>query len=51
MSEKFKKPKTRNYSWRELVEKLAGPEEPVPVYIFPQRKFFQNPHRPYGPKR
>ena len=51
MSEKLKKPRERVYNWRELVEKVAGPEEPVPVYIFPQRKYFQNPKRPYGPKR
>jgi hypothetical protein len=47
----LKKVKTRKYNWRELVEKAAGPEEPIPVYNFPKRKLYENPNRPYGPKK
>jgi len=47
-----KKPvRTRNYSWRDLCEKAAGPEQPILAYDFPRRKLFENPHRPYGPKK
>jgi len=45
------KVKTRNYSWKDLVDKAAGPEPKVPVYNFPKRKLYETPHRPYGPKR
>jgi len=51
LSQKFASPKERRYNWRDLVEKVAGPEEPIPVYIFPQTKIYENPKRPYGPKK
>ena len=50
------KVKTRNYNWRDMVERTVGVEEPIPVYTFSKgngrsRTFSENPHRPYGPKR
>jgi hypothetical protein len=45
------KVKVRNFPWKEFVDKAAGPEEPIPVYNFPKRKLYENPHRPYGPKK
>tara|TARA_S200000501_G_scaffold100841_1_gene94356 strand:- start:5812 stop:5955 length:144 start_codon:yes stop_codon:yes gene_type:complete len=47
----MEKVKTRKYLWRQLVDKAAGPEEPIPVYNFPTRKFYENPKRPYGTKK
>ena len=50
------KVKTRKYNFRDLVDKTVGQEQPVPVYTFSKgsvkgRTFYENPNRPYGPKR
>ena len=48
----LKKPVMRTYSWREHVEKVEGPEQVIPVYVFSNgRKFSENPKQPYGKKR
>ena len=44
--------KERVYPFRELVEKIAGPEPKVPVYYFSGgRILYEEPKRPYGPRR
>ena len=50
------KVKTRQFNFRELVEKTAGSQQPIPVYTFAKggvrgKTFYENPNRPYGPKR
>jgi len=48
----LKKPVMRTYNWREHVEKVEGPEQVIPVYVFSNgRKFSENPKQPYGKKR
>lgn len=48
----LKKPIERTYTWREHVDKVAGTEQVIPVYIFSNgRKFSENPKQPYGKKR
>ena len=46
-----KRVQERKYSWKEMVDKQAGPEQPVLAYNFKKRKLYENPNRPYGPKR
>ena len=46
-----RKVRTRKYSWKELCDKTEGPEQPILAYDFPRRKLFENPRRPYGPKK
>ena len=50
------KVKTREYNFIDLVDKTVGKEQPIPVYTFAKggvkgRTFYENPNRPYGPKR
>ena len=48
----LKQPVIRVSNWREHVEKAAGPEPIIPVYVFSNgRKFSEHPKQPYGKKR
>jgi|TARA_B100001142_G_C14017792_1_gene533108 hypothetical protein len=51
MTTKKEKTKHRVYNWKELCDRAEGVEEPIKVYNFPQKTLYENPYRPYGPKK
>lgn len=51
MATKKVKTKYRKYSWKDLCDKAEEAEEPVLAYDFPQTKLYENPRRPYGPRK
>lgn len=51
MATKKVKTKYRKYSWKDLCDKAEEAEEPVLAYDFPATKLYENPRRPYGPRK